>query len=202
MEVTYCCGSKLKGNFRNSKREGICVIKLNTGDYIKAEYKNGVRNGVGYCQFNDYFPFKLISFEGDFENDLKHGYGELLMDNGALYNGEWSFNMQTYGTFEGNGHKYMGFWKGKLMDQKGIYKNPEGKVYRGEIKDGRFVGEGELIDETTIMKGKFENDGDIKEDGRLFTAEFEYEGNIRDGKPHGYGTKVWLKTQQTYAGFW
>lgn len=164
-EVTYCCGSKMKGSFRNSRREGLCILRLSTGDYIKAEYKNGLRHGMGYCQFNNYGPYKMISYEGEFEKEMKSGYGELLLDNGAIYNGQWNQDLQVYGSFEGMGHKYMGYWKGKAMDIKGIYKTPEGKVYRGEIQNNKFVGQGEFIDKSQIIKGKFENNLDLQEKG-------------------------------------
>lgn len=198
----YCCGSRIKGNFRNSKREGLCVLRLFTGDYIKAEYINGLRQGMGYSQFNDYGQFKMISYEGEYERDMKHGYGELLLDNGAVYNGQWQANLQYYGSFEGMGHKYMGFWHGKNMDIKGIYKTPEGKVYRGEIQNNKFVGEGEFIDQSQIIKGKFEDNLDLQEKGKIINTEMEYEGQIKDGKPHGYGTKVWLANGEVYEGYW
>ena len=165
-QVEYCCGSIFKGNFKNSKREGLCVLRLSTKDYIKAEYVKGLRNGMGFAQYNEYEPFKMISYEGEYENDMRSGYGELMLDNGGVFNGDWKLDLQNYGTFQGMGHKYMGYWKGKLMDVKGIYKTPDGKVYRGEIQNGRFVGEGEFIDTTQIIKGKFENNGDLNEKGR------------------------------------
>lgn len=164
---------------------------------------------MGFCQFNGYPPFKIISYEGEFEKDMKSGYGELLLDNGAVYNGQWHQDLESYGSFEGMGHKYMGYWRGKDMDIKGIYKNPDGKVYRGEIKNNKFVGEGEFIDKTQIIKGRFEDNMDLQENGRLsfmkgkiLTSELEYEGHIREGKPHGYGTMNWLNTGEVYEGYW
>ena len=208
-ELQYCCGSRIKGNFRNSRREGLCVLRLSTGDYIKAEYMNGLRQGMGYSQFNDYGQYKMISFEGEYERDMKHGYGELVLDNGAIYNGQWQANLQYYGSFEGMGHKYMGYWKGKNMDIKGIYKTPDGKVYRGEIQNNKFVGEGEFIDQNQIIKGKFEDNLDLHEkgnrnfiQGKIINADMEYEGQIKDGKPHGFGTKVWLANGEVYEGYW
>jgi len=166
-QVEYCCGSIFKGSFKNSKRDGLCVLRLSTKDYIKAEYVNGLRSGMGFAQYNEYAPFKMISYEGEYEKDMRSGYGELMLDNGGVFNGNWMLDLQNYGTFQGMGHKYMGYWKGKLMDVKGIYKTPDGKVYRGEIQNGRFVGEGEFIDTAQIIKGKFENNGDLNEKGSL-----------------------------------
>ena len=85
--IEYCCGSKVVGNYKNSKREGLCVLNLYTKDIIKAEYSDGLREGMGFAQYNDYGPYKMISYEGEYEGDLKNGYGEMVLDNGAVYNG-------------------------------------------------------------------------------------------------------------------
>lgn len=202
--IRYCCGSVSTGNYRNSKRHGLCTLHLNTKDYIKAEYHNGLRHGMGFAQFNDYTPFKMISYEGEYEYDMKTGYGEMLLDNSSTFNGEWVKDLQLYGNFDGNGHKYMGYWIGKMMDKQGIYRTPEGRVYRGEIRNGKFVGEGEYIDQDQqqIIKGKFEENGDLKEKGHIITPELEYEGQVKYGKPHGFGKMNWIVKGEQYEGYW
>ena len=157
---------------------------------------------MGFAQYNDYGPYKMISYEGEFEGDLKNGYGEMVLDNGAVFNGQWQNGIQSYGSFEGMGHKYMGYWKGKLMDIKGIYKAPDGKVYKGEIQNGKFIGVGEFVDKDQIIKGKFEDNMNLSEKGRIITEEMEYEGQIRNGIPHGTGTKHWLDSGEVYSGQW
>lgn len=167
------------GSFRNSRREGLCVLRLSTRDYIKCEYKAGLRSGMGFAQYNDYGQFKMISYEGEYEKEMRSGYGELTLADGSVFNGNWLMDLQSYGTFEGMGHKYMGHWRGKLMDVKGIYKTPEGKVYRGEIKDGKFSGEGEFVDKSQIIKGRFEANGDLNEKGRSESSRQDHQH--RDG---------------------
>ena len=74
---------------------------------------------MGFAQFNEYTPFKMISYEGEYEFDMKTGYGEMLLDNSSTFNGEWTRDLQLYGNFDGSGHKYMGYWVGKMMDKQG-----------------------------------------------------------------------------------
>ena len=54
------------------------------------------------------------------------------------------------------GHRYMGFWKGYLMNHQGIYYDPKGKMYKGSFDNGKFKGEGELKDEQKLVVGHFE----------------------------------------------
>lgn len=193
-QIEYCCGSILEGNFRNSRREGLCTLRLACKDYLKAEYKNGLAHGMGFAQFHNYGNFSRISYEGEFQQGQKFGYGEMLVsglaqsprgtdieggDAFAVFNGEWRNDLQYYGSFSGFGHKYMGFWRGRLMDKEGVYRTPEGKVYRGEIREGRFVGRGEFIDQAQIVKGDFQDNGDLNERGMISSNRPDY--HFRDG---------------------
>lgn len=177
-------------------------MRISSNAYIKGEYVNGLRNGICFCQFENYEPYKTISYEGEFVGDMKNGYGQLLVDDGSEYNGEWKNDLQSYGIFDGRGHKYMGYWKGKLMDVQGIYRSPDGKAYKGEIKNGKFVGEGELINGNEIIKGHFEKEGDLNEKGQIKTLQGEYEGQVKNGKPHGYGKMIYYDTNEVYEGEW
>ena len=129
-------------------------------------------------------------YNGDMENNQRHGIGTLSWPDGDVYQGEWKENIQcgwgknswsegsSYtGLFVNNlkegiglytwadGAEYLGEWKANKMNGIGRYTWTDGKLYLGEWIDGIMQGFGVLM----------------WKDGR------KYEGTWLGGKKHGEG---------------
>ena len=79
-------------------------------------------------------------------NDLKHGKGLLVLENGFRYDGYWNANF-----FEGkgenifsNGQEYKGSFKAGLREGRGSITFPVGAVYEGRFKEDHMDGQGTI----------------------------------------------------------
>ena len=188
--VLYTQGKKYEGNFFRGKliglgryinEEGTCfegifednklvskatIITINKNNK-KVEYFGDVtdfkKNGKGEEICEDEYKY-----QGDFSNDLKHGYGILeFFENNETYEGQFDKGEIT-GTgiyIWNNGEKYEGTFVKGIKHGKGTYTWPDGCIYEGGYNNG--IREG---------KGKY-----IWADGRIFR------GTFLDGKPNGKG---------------
>ena len=188
--VLYTQGKKYEGNFFRGKliglgryinEEGTCfegifednklvskatIITINKNNK-KVEYFGDVtdfkKNGKGEEICEDEYKY-----QGDFSNDLKHGYGILeFFENNETYEGQFDKGEITgKGIYIwNNGEKYEGTFVKGIKHGKGIYTWPDGCIYEGEYNNG--IREG---------KGKY-----IWPDGRIFRGMF------LKGKPNGKG---------------
>ena len=188
--VLYTQGKKYEGNFFRGKliglgryinEEGTCfegifednklvskatIITINKNNK-KVEYFGDVtdfkKNGKGEEICEDEYKY-----QGDFSNDLKHGYGILeFFENNETYEGQFDKGEITgKGIYIwNNGEKYEGTFVKGIKHGKGTYTWPDGCIYEGGYNNG--IREG---------KGKY-----IWADGRIFS------GTFLDGKPNGKG---------------
>ena len=67
-------------------------------------------------------PSKFNSFEGKYENDVKHGWGRFEWEAGNKYTGNYRFDERDgWGTMEWiDGSQYMGHWKKGIQSGLGI----------------------------------------------------------------------------------
>ena len=141
-----------------------------------------------------------LVYDGDWEFDLKHGFGELSYPDGTTYSGQWKHGKQLYGTFRSaKGHRYMGFWDGKLMDKQGVYYDPKGRIYKGEFEKGKFKGEGEMKQGAVKVKGHFDQN-QLNREGVIEKDGYTYTGEIIRQRAHGFGKKVY-KNGDVYEGY-
>lgn len=79
-------------------------------------------------------------YEGEWQNDLMHGYGVYRYLSGAVYEGEWKENKQqgqgSY--FFPNGAKYVGQWEDHRMHGRGCYTDTDGVTWEGVFLNGTF----------------------------------------------------------------
>lgn len=132
------------------------------------------------------FPFVSGSeYRGQWNNDVKEGFGIQINPDGTKYEGEWS-----RGKCNGRGtlwvkkgktfiRQYVGDWSDGKMDGEGIYYYPNGDIYRGNWSQGVRSGHGRL--EIT--------NGDI------------YEGSWRRNMKDGIGTMTY-SNGNIYEGMW
>jgi hypothetical protein len=143
------------------------------------------------------------TYEGNFESGHKQGPGTMFYKNGNVFRGSWQYNMFTEGemtlddstrldgvwrhhnsgagtiTFP-NGDLYQGEWTNFAPHRTGKYILKTGKIYTGELKEGRKHGAGTL---------QYPN-GDI------------YEGQFVDDLRSGFGKLTFKKGGESYEGEW
>ena len=188
--VLYTQGKKYEGNFFRGKliglgryinEEGTCFEGIFEDNKLvsKATIITINKNNKRVEYFGDVTDFKKngkgeeicedeYKYQGDFSNDLKHGYGILeFFENNETYEGQFDKGEIT-GTgiyIWNNGEKYEGTFVKGIKHGKGTYTWPDGCIYEGGYNNG--IREG---------KGKY-----IWADGRIFR------GTFLDGKPNGKG---------------
>ena len=156
----YLCesGEKYKpirnGRFDQlDNKQGQFIYKFSSGNIFEGNYKDNLWHGYGKYTWAD-----GTVYEGNFKDSVYHGYGKMTWANGDIYEGNWKDNVN---------HGY-----GKMT-----WAN--GDIYEGNWKDDVKYGYGKIT---------WAN-GDI------------YEGNWKDDVNHGYGKYTWA-SGNTYEGNW
>jgi radial spoke head protein 1 len=104
---------------------------LPNGDTYEGEYLNGKRQGKG-IQRSYKLPYSLGLYtfkngrnwyEGDWNNNKKHGVGKFVYSDGSSYEGEWDDDKRHgNGTFiYANRDSYKGDWRNNLKHGQGTY---------------------------------------------------------------------------------
>ena len=128
-------------------------------------------------KYNEYpylGPYKFQdgeTYEGQFKDGLRHGFGKQIWPDGSIYEGFWE-NDQCNGKgrlINAEGHVYFGDWVNDKADGNGIFKHTDGTMYEGEWKDDVQNGYGKEV----------WNDGSV------------YEGMYLDSLKHGHGVFQW-----------
>ena len=159
-----------------------------SGKWVQASNTNGViwsswpRTG------------ESVTWKGGVVDGKAHGEGIVQWYTNGVpttqYEGELKGGLADgHGTVRGGGEEYAGEWRaGSLMLTNGTIKYAHGKWYRGEIKDGFKMGQGE-----ELMKGGVKYVGDFKYDrfnGKgtmLYPNGDRITGEWRDSKLDGVG---------------
>jgi hypothetical protein len=149
------------------------------------------------------------SYEGEWQNDLKHGTGVYEWADGTRYVGEYRFDLRSgMGTLYEPGQDgesrvlYDGEWKNDAMEGPGanrfVFEN--GDTYIGPMRDNLRHGEGRLIfEDGSQYEGMFENGvrqgyGSLTE-GNGDTWQGEWSGDEKHGPGSLYAlSRGWLVT--------
>ena len=118
----YLCkgGDKYKP-FRNGRFDqldnfqGQFIYKWSNGDIYEGNYKDDLKHGYGKF----YWAGGNI-YQGNYKDDLKHGYGKVTFSNGDVYVGNWEDGVKHgYGKYTwADGDTYEGNWyKGEMVDK-------------------------------------------------------------------------------------
>lgn len=140
------------------------------GATYEGEFQNGLKEGYGKAFNNSSY------YEGEWVNDKRNGYGVQKEDIGVIkfdYDGEWENNLEN-----GQGKKiirilwiemvYEGEWKDGIRHGYGTFIDRSGNIYEGEWKNDQPHGVGKM----TLKNGE------------------TYDGEVLDWKRHGYGKAV------------
>jgi len=113
-------------------------MKWKNGDSYDGEWKNGKKNGYGVYVSED-----GQIYEGYWVDNRKEGQGKEVDPDGNIYEGEWKHDEHDgYGIETLSGSKYTGMWKAGVKHGKGVYYFGTGNRYDGEWIEDRKHGEG------------------------------------------------------------
>eukprot|EP00340_Litonotus_pictus_P006322 CAMPEP_0170518496 /NCGR_PEP_ID=MMETSP0209-20121228/4172_1 /TAXON_ID=665100 ORGANISM="Litonotus pictus, Strain P1" /NCGR_SAMPLE_ID=MMETSP0209 /ASSEMBLY_ACC=CAM_ASM_000301 /LENGTH=237 /DNA_ID=CAMNT_0010804075 /DNA_START=22 /DNA_END=732 /DNA_ORIENTATION=- len=113
------------------------------------------------------------TYEGDWFEDKKQGYGLYTYSNGDIYEGEFFGDMhQGYGKYYfTDGSHYEGEWFNHKMHGSGHYWDISGSIWSGEFRNGEYMSkeQARLKEEKRIEK-KIDN---MKSEFKVFLNEWE-----------------------------
>ena len=168
-----------KGYWINGKLEGIGIELGSDYEYYGC-FINKIKNGYGKQIWSD-----NEVYEGLYKDDLFNGYGIYYFnENGKYYLGQWSNNEKNgYGELITNNKIYMGFY---LKDKKNgfglSFSKKRKKFFLGFWKNGYKSGPFKEISENSIKYGIFDKEKNmniIKDENNEFFQILEKEGLIK-----------------------
>ncbi|EAR89363.1 transporter Avl9 (macronuclear) [Tetrahymena thermophila SB210] len=198
--ITLESGQIFFGSMQNGERNG----KGTTFDQIQGKieqcenYENDMKNGKTTIVTlkNDYY------FEGDFIDDQKQGFGNLVTDK-LKYCG--SFNLDKFngqGTLVDKDQSlYEGEFQNNMKNGMGKYRSGDSSInYVGQFIDDLFSDKGQLVKSNgdvycgDFKKGQMHGQGEYQSEGYSYTGEFLH------NKFNGQGFYKDLKTNNIYQG--
>ncbi|XP_037135540.1 MORN repeat-containing protein 3-like [Syngnathus acus] len=132
-------GAIYNGEWKYGKHDGYGIFSVllpDTKQYTMqycGEWKNGMKHGHG-----SFFDVHA-TYEGEWSEDNRSGWGRLTFKCGDLYEGEWLWDKEDgAGVIQfDNGNWYEGSWKGGKKNGHGkFYYADKGLIYEGLWVDG------------------------------------------------------------------
>lgn len=158
--------------------------RIRAGTWAKLRYANGLYEGS--VDLDDEVPLRTgrgvmlmatgEKYDGEFDDDTRHGVGLCFWQNGDLYVGQWRVDMMSgrgcyyYGT----GVRYAGEFDDGRRHGAGRQVWPDGSTYNGNFERGLRSGHGVL--QLKRQRGKM--------------SPGSYDGQWREGEMEGFGTYV------------
>ena len=144
--------NKLKSDSMDKKSSIYSVFTDSFGNKYEGEMINSQRCGKGkLIYFNpekygtnvSHLHHERVSYDGDWKDNQKDGFGIEIISNGSKYEGEWKKNQKCgKGIITGIGEvKYIGAWKDDKRNGKGGVFWPDGSSYEDIYKDGSGIGQ-------------------------------------------------------------
>ena len=160
------------GNFIYNKLNGLGEYFRNDGSIYKGSFFEGLPQGNGQEIFKNGSKFTGFYLAG------KKKHGKFLWKNGHFYQGDFYNDMfHGYGIYKwGNERTYEGNWKEGKMDGKGKLILIDGSYYDGEFIEGKKSGKGLYV----WNKEKY-YDGDWKNDKQNGYGVYYKNGNKLKG---------------------
>jgi hypothetical protein len=176
--LTEVFGEKYIGDFVDDKYEGHgkivkpivgptivdgkkVVSKLGEYIYYEGEFQNNMKHGFGIENYEN-----KDKYEGQFINNRRNGHGILTFNNGNVYIGDFTNGKKNgNGIFKfKNGNTYNGEYINDKREGKGIFNFKNGDIYIGDFLNDKFHGNGKYTKaDGTDYTGKFINNKFIKE---------------------------------------
>jgi hypothetical protein len=128
-----------EGDIKNMKKEGKGIEKNKDYTYL-GSFSDDLRHGKGKIIFNDGEEY----YEGDFTNGKMTGYGFYKWSNNNTYKGQFlDGKLHGKGIFKwSDGNEYEGDYVNNIKEGQGEYRSKNGKIYKGPYKNGKQHGIG------------------------------------------------------------
>jgi len=134
-QCTYPDGTIYEGDFQNGEREGKGKCTYPNGDKYEGEWKSDKREGKGTMTIRrDGYEGSSKLFLGKY---TKICYATFIKDKMA--------EEEVFYMVYGDNCTYYGEMKNGKMDGKGILKDKNGDIYKGQFKEDQREGKGETM---------------------------------------------------------
>ena len=189
------CLEQVKSGFKN-------ILKVNEAKFISEKTFQEILEKTNPELENIKFPKEI---EEKMEKDI-FITAPVRFKSGDIYKGSWNTSGQRDGfglNISQNGIIYKGFWTNDKIDKYGLILFNDKSFYLGEIKQGKFEGNGEMnIMDKYKYSGNFNNDmpngkGCIED----YQKGWKYKGDIVAGKKEGSGTLEFVDRTIYEGGF-
>ena len=157
---------------------------------------NDKKEGFGIMELND-----GSLYEGNFSNDLKNGYGVSNSANGDRYEGDW-FDGKRHGQgtyYYNNGDRFVGQFSNNQRTEQGTYSNGVDK--KGCVNGDCNNGFGKKVFTNGVYEGDFVNGKENGKGKMTHPNKSVYDGDWKDGKKQGKGKYTWY-SGSSYDGDW
>eukprot|EP00440_Ansanella_granifera_P003268 gb/GFBE01003559.1/.p1 GENE.gb/GFBE01003559.1/~~gb/GFBE01003559.1/.p1 ORF type:complete len:405 (+),score=95.10 gb/GFBE01003559.1/:1-1215(+) len=154
---------------------------------------------------------KGASYQGEWHNNKKNGYGVQVFPNGQKYEGQWANGMRNgEGTLWvplGKAKKlrklYVGGWKDDRRHGRGTCFFKDGQFFQGDWTEGKMHGQGTLrYGNGDLYIGEW-HDGMRSGQGTLNKANGDcYEGYWLNDKREGSGSFFYAESGKVFVGEW
>lgn len=174
------------GEFKFGDRTGQGIYKFFNGDVLEGGWRNNLAHGKGKYLWND-----GSSYVGDFQDGEMHGQGSRIYLNGDKFVGTYKNGQRVYGTitFFDDGSFYEGEFKDEKKHGQGRYVWSSGDEYIGEYLNGNAHGQGKFFwNEGDSYIGEYENGKRHGQGTYYFSNLDKYVGEFKNSKLHGKGT--------------
>jgi hypothetical protein len=185
-----------------------CLMSQRNGTHAKIyalmrdpELKNKDRIRDGDKDKKSFGFVKGSTYNGQWKDDRRHGFGTLVYPDGTKYEGDWSYDQR-----HGNGtlwikegkksvKEYVGAWYDGSMEGFGTFHYPNGEVYKGDWVANKRHGKGRLeYPNGDYFVGDWENDCQRGVGILYFKNGNIFEGMWLDGKKDGMGKFFYAST--------
>ena len=173
---------------------------LEAGETYQGEFFQGLKHGFGeWRKFNSKF-----SYIGMWSNNLPEGYGKMTMENGDSFEGHFRLGLKHGSGIEhfSNGGSFTGIYKNGQPNGVGQLILADGTRYEGFLKQGIFDGKGQFH-ASLNPDLKFTNKlGGYVTAGKGSSENVpgsKYSGHFKDGLYHGEG-RLELPNGTVYEG--
>eukprot|EP00347_Sterkiella_histriomuscorum_P003834 403362762 len=151
-EDTYAEGNRFIGKYEDGLPQGYGEYYWADGSFYRGSFSKGHKEGQGimFRKYQQDCKEKWVLYEGDFQNDARHGMGEIKWSNGNYYLGEF-FNDERNGNGEMrwvDDSTYIGEWSKGKRHGWGTLKKPDGTIMTGVFIMNEFKGKEYIIAET------------------------------------------------------
>ncbi|CDW85222.1 UNKNOWN [Stylonychia lemnae] len=135
-------GDTFVGYYKDGKPHGKGIYTWMNGSQYDGDFVDGLKHGVGVWKKNK-DDITGHRFEGEYQYDRKHGYGEFYWQSGNIYKGSYQNDERDgYGEmYFTDGTTYKGDWTKGLQNGKGTLINPDNTFVEGHFHNNIFYGQ-------------------------------------------------------------